>query len=440
MSELFYPTIDLFVYDLRSPLNADSAEIEENLKSFWARLPPNTQIKDVETEPEYLELIQEKDHTLNLNPANCELEGYLYPVRLNDVYGLQIDCSVNNLTEPQPIESLIKIQSEIEPNSHPNSLTIGQTWLISGWLTEPNQDAESLARDCYKAVLKKDQWTQELYGKGTFLNSNIFEIWQSQSYPNEHLIILLFPNQTMAEKAANFYSDWMGLFCYRHKITWAYHQSRLIKEALVNHYKKVEENAKIIKNSQSLETDLTRLQQLFSDIQNVLNKYTIDLLNLSFQKQIIDINLVNYRTRLELIRQKVGEGSDLKFFDKFSELAEKKYLTQIEKDNENMQLGLKLLETNINALRSQIELEKSQRDRSFQNIVTLVGTGTAIATILDYEGKTCKAIFGVPKDTKDTSSHFCGNFFVGGVVIPVTLLILLGGAALFLKWLYIKIK
>jgi hypothetical protein len=230
----------------------------------------------------------------------------------------------------------------------------------------------------------------------------------------------------------------MGLFCYRHKITWAYHQSRLIKEALFNHYKKVEDNAEIIKNTQGSKVSLTRLQKLFDDIQNILNKYTINLLNLSFQKQIIDINLINYRTRLEIIKQKAGEESDLKFLDQFSNLAEKKYLPQIAKDNENMQLGLQLLETNINALRSQIELEKSERDRDFQNLVTVVAIGISVAALFDYEGKKCQAIiFGVKKDAAPTFP--CDNFWFGSILIPAALIVLLGGTALFLKWLYIKL-
>ena len=103
-----------------------------------------------------------------------------------------------------------------------------------------------------------------------------------------------------------------------------------------------------------------------------------------------------------------------------------------------MQLGLKLLETNISALRSQIEIERSERDLNFQNLVTLVGAGTAITALFDYEGKKCKAIFSVPKESK--VHHFCDDFWIGSVVIPVALLIGLGGITLFVKWLYVKIN
>ncbi len=430
MSELFYPTIDLFIYDLKSPLNLGQQEIDQNLDAFKNRLPPNTKLQDVKHETEYLPLIEENiDHIVKLNSAHHDLQGYYYPVCINDACGLQIDCSIEDKTKPYPIDSSFsRIKAEIEQKYYPNdlypkALTFGQSWLLSGWLTEQNQDAESIARDCCKALFEKNTWTPEFYGKGTFLKGDILEIWQSQDYPHTHVIVALFPNKEMADKISDFYTDWMMLFCSRHKITWAYHQSRSIKEALVNHYKKVEKNAVKINNKQD--------SKVFSNIQNILNQYTIDLLNLSFQKQIIEINLVNYRTRLEIIRQKAGEESDLSFLDKFSHLVEKKYLLQIAKDTENMQLGLKLLETNINALRSQIELEKSERDRNFQNLVTIVGTGTAVATFIDFTGEKCKKIL---KDTpfKD-NMPFCDNFWIGNVLVPFTFLILLGLIAWILK-------
>ena len=437
MTELFYPTIDLFIYDLRSPLNADSTEITDNLQSFQKRLPQGSQFYDIETETEYLELTTPS--ILKIGAVNASLaEVNFYPVRLNDTYGLQVDCSVNNLTEPQAIDSFSQIQTEIQSYSYLNPLTIGQTWLISGWLTEDTQDPEKIAKECYQVLFPKNQWIQDLYGKDDFLQGTIWELWQSRSYPNDHIVIILFKDRATAEKAGSFYTDWMGFFCYRHKITWAYNNSRLIKEALVNHYKKVENNAITLKKNQNLKINLTHLQEIFNEIQTVLNQYTVDLLKLSFQKEIIEINLVNYQTRLEFIKRKAGEDEAVRFFDKFSNLAEKKYLPQIVKDKDNMQLGLQLLESNINALRSQIELEKSERDRNFQNIITVVGSGTAIAAYLDFKGEKCQAIFKSSKKAEATKStinsqnqaqdypDFCNNFWIGSFLIPISFLIILG--------------
>ncbi|MFM7575636.1 MAG: hypothetical protein ACKO5Q_01645, partial [Microcystaceae cyanobacterium] len=218
MNQLFYPTIDLFIYDLRSPLNTDSAEISDNLQSFQQRLPHNNQFHDIETETEYLELTTPPIlKRAAVNPSLGEVN--FYSVRLNDTYGLQVDCSVNNLTEPQSTDSFRQLQTEIQPDSNLTSLSIGQTWLISGWLTEDTLDPESIAKECYQILFPENQWVKDLYGKDDFLQGTIWELWQSRSYPNAHIIIILFKDRATAEKAGSFYTDWMGLFCYRHKIT-----------------------------------------------------------------------------------------------------------------------------------------------------------------------------------------------------------------------------
>jgi hypothetical protein len=435
MNELFYPTIDLFIYDLRSPLNASASEVEQNYRDFLTRLPPGIEFKNIEIETEYLELTTPT--RVKLKPVNLRLEGYYYPVLLNDTYGLQIDCSVNNLTDPQPIDSFASIATEIAKAAEPKALTIGKTWAISGWLTAAHPEPENIAIDCYQTLFKTKE-TPEIRGKGTFLDAQIFEIWGSPSVASDRVLIMLFPDRSTLEKAAEFYTDWMGLFCYSHKISWAYHQSRALKESLIAHYKKVEDNASKIQNSQNAKVKLVDLQILFNDVKRILNTYTSDLLNLSFQKQIININLVNYRNRLEQIQTKAGQSNDLEFLDRFGNLTEHKYLVQIDKDAENMQLGLKLLETNISALRSQIEIEKSERDLNFQNLVTLIGAGTALSTLFDYEGKKCKAVFSVPKESK--VPHLCNNFWFGSIIMPIGTILILGGIMLISKWLWVEIK
>ena len=130
----------------------------------------------------------------------------------------------------------------------------------------------------------------------------------------------------------------------------------------------------LVINSQRIKKSLDALQQ---DIK----EYRTDLLGLAFQKQVIDINLINYQTRLEIMRQKLDTDSQLDFMDRFSDLVTQKYLVQIDKDAENMQLGFRLLEDNINALRSRIELAKAERDRNFQELVAVVAAGIAGVSI-----------------------------------------------------------
>jgi hypothetical protein len=404
MSDLIYPTLDLFLYALKTSLNTTDAETEKNKAAFLAQLPSNTQFHDTDLEAEYLEIT---DPTrIDFISHNKTLEGYYYPVRLNDTYGLQIDCSINNQTETQLAKSFTILKTEIEQKLNKELLTIGQTWLLSGWLPEnSSQNPEDIAKDCYHTLFKDSYWQP---GRGTFLGGKVFELWRSgninqsrekvttsSNNHEDHVIIAIYPDRESAEQAAEFYQDWMGLFCYRSKISWAYWQSRLVKESLLNHHKKIEENRKITNKSNYWQENqnFTTSRQILNNIDNILQQYTIDLLNLSFQKQIIEINLSNYQLRLALIKEKAGENNQLDFLEKFSDLANKKYLPQITKDIENMQLGLQLLEDTINATRSHIEIEKSERERNFQELVAVAGAGIVTVSMVRETAKDCKDIF-----------------------------------------------
>ncbi|MFW9261058.1 hypothetical protein A4S05_14480 [Nostoc sp. KVJ20] len=408
MSDLIYPTLDLFLYALKTSLNTTDAETKKNQAAFLAQLPPippNTQFQEHEGENEYLELI-EPARRIDFISQDKTLEGYYYPVRLNDTYGLQIDCSINNQTETQPAKSFTILKTEIEQKLNKELAIIGQTWLLSGWLPEnSSRNPEEIAKDCYYALFKDTSWQPE---KGTFLDGKVFEIGHSQ-YINQsqekvttllksnqhHVVIAIYPHRESAEQAAEFYKDWMGLFCYRSKIAWAYWQSRLVKESLLNHYKKIEENRKITNqiNHWQSKQSFTTSRQVLNNVDNILQQYTIDLLNLSFQKQIIEINLSNYQLRLGLIKEKAGQNNQLDFLEKFSDIANKKYLPQITKDIENMQLGLQLLEDTINATRSRVEVEKAERERNFQELVAVAGAGIATVSLVRETAKDCKDIF-----------------------------------------------
>ncbi|PSB49942.1 hypothetical protein C7B80_00805 [Cyanosarcina cf. burmensis CCALA 770] len=396
MSNLIYPTLDLFLYTLKSPLNATQQEIYKNQENFLSQLPDGIQIEEDDSETEYSNLT--KPVRVDFK-TNDDLEGYYYPVRLNDTYGLQIDCSVKNQTDPQPAKCFKNLKTEIESKLNRELAIIGQTWILSGCLPKDLfQNPEDIAQDCYYALFEDSDRLQK--GKGTFLGGNIFEFWRSRNLTrnessDRHIIIAIYPNQESAEKAANFYTDWMGLFCYRNKIIWAYWQSRLVKDSLIHHYKKIEENRKIIDrdNYWHNKQNFTTSRQIINNINDILQQYTVDLLKLSFQKQVIEINLSDYQTRLTFIKEKAGKDNQLDLFEDLIDLANRKYLLQITKDIENMQLGLQLLKDTINAIRSHIEVEKAARDGNFQEFVAVVGAGVATVSLLKEPVKDCKDIF-----------------------------------------------
>ena len=281
MKCLIDPTIDLFLYDLKNALNTSKNDIDKNQNRFKARLPDdNVKFQDNEIETAYLELTD--PIRPNFQPNNKNLQGYFYAVRLNDTYGLQLQCSLNNKIAPQSVDQFAIIKTEIEQELELNHkpATIGQTWLLSGYLPQDSEiEPEIIAQKSYQALVK-DAKPSDLYGKGIFLNGNLFEFWKINSissHQDNHIIVAIFPDKHQLDKFIDFYTDWMGLFCFWHKINWAYHQRVLIKDSLVDDYKRLEENREILaqKNQNLI------FKNVLNNIQNILDKYTLNLLKLS---------------------------------------------------------------------------------------------------------------------------------------------------------------
>jgi len=163
--------------------------------------------------------------------------------------------------------------------------------MISGRL--PQSDAknpEDIAKDCYQALMPDANWKQDLEGQGTFLGATIFElsryrlvIKESPETPtniqsiqeNQQVIIILFPDKASADKLAEFYDDWMRLFEYRHKMLWAYGQSRLLKQSIKNYFTVIEEERQSINPNQPTDRELEKCRKTLMRVQNILNNSSI---------------------------------------------------------------------------------------------------------------------------------------------------------------------
>src|SRR5919202_1478326 len=105
MSDIIYPTLDLFLYDLRNALGEGQDELQTNRDSFKKKLPEDLHDvlfqKDTVFEDDYIELLPKikKFKSPRHSRESGSLQGYYYPVRLNDMYGLLLDCSVENKIE-----------------------------------------------------------------------------------------------------------------------------------------------------------------------------------------------------------------------------------------------------------------------------------------------------------------------------------------------------
>lgn len=449
MADLVYPTLDLFLYDLRNGLGETDAEVESNQSQFTQKLPSEIHHciaqQDRYFEAEYQELLfPERFLPFESTREGYPIEGYYYPVRLNDAYGLLMDASVNNQEEPHSVSCFKLLTAELESRLQGQKATVGQTWMLSGWLPDGNtksgeettqlfqNKALATAQACYDAFLPEGNWKQDLEGKGRLLGAHMFELWRYRSILQEgtattavlqslqqnlHVVILVFPDQVAAQNAASLYDDWLRLFSFRNKILWAYSQSRVIKQLIKTDFTMVQSRQR---GTQSFDD----FRDILAQIQDTLNHYKLNLIQLDFQGRTIDINLSNYKKRLQRIMMEGGQDTDLAFLKEFSEVVENKYLLQITKDSENMELGLRLLEDAINATQSRLEVEKAEQNLNFQRLIKYWGTGLAAAAVVPQYIDTKKDPLNLQRGIEATLPEYITCFIDMKEVIPMVYMLL----------------
>jgi len=238
-------------------------------------------------------------------------------------------------------------------------------------------------------------------------------------------MIAVMPNSDAAKIVVEDFSteELLRLFCDRHKVFWAYGQSRYLKQQLKKDFTVINQ---LVGNIYS--QNLKQLRKTVVDAQKILRNYTIKLNYLDAQIRTIEINAINYSRRIGTISDRLNQiptqngqnpiaqilpilswfqsatatsnptstnptpllsqianwqyPYDLKFLEKFSEDVEKKYQLQVQKDYAYFSSGLQLLQDLINSSREITEIEQAERDRNFQNTVGIIGAGLAVGSIV----------------------------------------------------------
>jgi len=315
MTKLIYPTLDLFFYDLRDGLGQTEAEIEQNRSQFMQNLPDTLdkatiiQLDDKYLEPEYLDLLGEQRYSDFESDIH---DGYYYPVRLSDTYGLLLDCSLKTTQSDADLTWLKDLQAYVTKKLKTQKGTLGQTWMFSAQLSNvPTQEYEAIAKRCYETLIPGADFAENKLVQSKFLGGYLFEFWRYTGVgtENNHIIIALYPNKTEAKKAAEFYSYWLPLLMFRHKIMWAYNQSRVLKQRLKAEAVKIQTCNKEVRQNQPF--DFKTLKQTLLKSWEVLPSYTTDLSGLEDQTRTIEINLDNYQKRLKTLVHESGNPNTI---------------------------------------------------------------------------------------------------------------------------------
>ena len=235
----------------------------------------------------------------------------------------------------------------------------------------------------------------ELWYHPEILNLTGKDFWDKFRTESHHVLIWLFPENIsasdMRKQVQKIYQDFMRLFHYRHKIVWAYYQSRFLKTSLKQEFIEIQKSIKTAGELQEQlntgELNLTDLQTTLANTLISLSDYTIELSYLDDQIRTIKTNIENYQYRLEKISSK-HQATNLTNLQEFtkSEIYAKKYLRQAETDYANLTPGLTVVQNLSDTLQGIIQLEQTKSDRrlvaaqnKLNNTIALVGVGLAIS-------------------------------------------------------------
>lgn len=368
--KLVDPTLNLFTYTLKQGLGVEESETRKIYRRFLAGLPKQLHKKlGVSFNPEKkqkflaVDKVREADLTFRGNLDNHGVKGRYR--RWNDTDNYQLLFSgyvVDGKYSTGQVIELIKSLQYLTPEL-PKLENIGQTWMLSGSL-ESGTDAEAaeLAKKAYKNLFKKDGVPQ---GSGKFLGGQVAEFWGDKIEDNLQLLVILYPDDAAFRECAVFYEHWLDLLCFRHKIIWAYENSLLLKERLVKKYNQIV----AIRNTSRL--NLPKLLEAMGK----LSQFAIDLNYLELQYSTINVNLEKYQDKLAQMQAKARPTDDLQFLQVFCDDAKTKYPKQIKKDIDNFRPCLEILQSLTDTIRGTVEIRKAESDRTFQNIVGIVGVG-----------------------------------------------------------------
>lgn len=415
MSYLYCPNLDLFVYSLREGLGYSDFDIQENQRLFWQLLPDELEKyrqgcfdeEENTRTPHYLELLKSTPHqqefALFKQPNSSEMppiQGYYYPVRLSDSYGLILDCYLAN-QEPtewgkfppetekfaakESIARLKRYADNFPDGFIESEVYLGKTWMISGCL-DPQINPKSMVAELYEG-LELGEFDPKTCQWGTFLGVDCCEIYQAPPQWKErdkeiHVLFFFFPDLDKFDEFSGFYKTWMELFLYHHKMNWAYWQTRELKRKMMTGYGESFDIAQTLRN-----LSLLQLEETLQTTTEKLSDYVDNISYFGIQPYTIRTNFTNYKNCLKELEQ--NPDTDLSFISQFATIVKEKYLPQTEGDRQTLHQGLRVLENLLQSIRGKIQIEqtKSQQeqiesDRQLNTTIQVLGTGIATGSII----------------------------------------------------------
>ncbi|MBO3460147.1 hypothetical protein G7B40_000185 [Aetokthonos hydrillicola Thurmond2011] len=315
--------------------------------------------------PKQLTLLQPGSEGIDFqlhNQGQLELKGFLCPFRLHDTYAIDLTLFYEDTIDLVQLHQF-NPQGILLPEKLGASL--GQTLLLYAEPLESLDDYQVLADTCM-AQLFPQMTLPELVATGSLLGNPVFEYDNLEIFPTEQYHILVwFKCKNVDQDNIDAVSQLLlYLFSYRHKILYAYHQSRWCDRQAKQIYSTLE---RYVNNFEAICKTPDRLQQfkkLLNELPQLALKYARYLRDLQDHETTITINTENYISQLE----KLGTppGNDLAFLQQFLDRANNKFKRQIQADRSYLEPGREFSDQLINTIRGFAAIEQIESDRQFQ--------------------------------------------------------------------------
>jgi hypothetical protein len=313
---------------------------------------------------EYSSLLHHQAEGLDfsISVANgIKINGFIIPFLLHDTYATDLTLTSENPLNPDQLQAM-NLFSDLQPS-------LGQSLLV---YAQPNlslDDYNTLANTCANQIFDKSHNLEESKVKSSLLKCPIFVYENGENDPSKHCHIIIWfnPNSTIPEQIDQVNEYLLYLLLSRHKILYAYHQSRICVANLKKEHTEIEQ--KINKFSQIAQSNnrLKQFKMLLIQLPQKSLQYSQLLRELSDHYNTIQVNEKNYRkfiTKIETL-----PNSDSNFLQAFLDQVNDKFKPQIEADISFLSPANKLFEELINNIRGIVAIDQIQSDRKFKIIL-----------------------------------------------------------------------
>ncbi|MGJ5634383.1 hypothetical protein [Nostoc sp. CALU 1950] len=327
-------------------------------------------------------LIDAQDLDLGSLPTTegFKINANLQPFLLNDTYAVDLTL----IPESPNISIDIPQLQHFKPSSLlPSNIqaSLGQTLSIYGEV-DPTEDCDTLAEKLAIALVAGTTLNPVRTQQGQLFGSLLFE-YQALD-PDEpdnpakqcHILIVINNSQAATGTLTAEAYDWLlNLLCSYHKILYIYQlarqryrEARTIYSNLEN---KIQEFNSLISENQ---TQLSGLKILMGEIPKKSFDYTRCLQDLQTHHTAITTNITNYTICLERI-QTIDSGNSPQSWQDFINKDCKKWQEQIQTDINYLTPGQELFGQLVDTIRGIVETEQTERDRSLENKIQVLGIG-----------------------------------------------------------------